>query len=743
MKRLLAAVLCLVLVCAAAARAAEPEQALWTRSEGDGDYVTIRVPCPEGEQLPWAQTRKLCVRYADTGEPVALCSNYYRGYLFATVPAAQAGRTLEAGLGEPVRFADHITVWEGVEYYDAPIGTDELNLRGVLRGDGSGNLNAGAVITRAEAFALIVRLLGIPEEGEIWAEWYDANGKSTGYDDVAPGAWYVPVAAAARACGLAAPDALFHPERPVTRGEFTVMLYRAMRAVGWLEAPQGDEKLVLADGEDLPDWAREAYLAFDRGDLGIVTFRDTGGRDSEGFPLQERLAEPGRGATRGEIIEFLYSALRRLPWYPLPEAIEWGFDRAMPVIDGSTSTYPYTKAVYGAFFSNFENHPQYPESHSKSHESYQRLIDGAADVLFAATRPSEALKAQAAEAGVQLECIPIAYDAMVFFTNAENPVLGLTQRQIQDLYVYGKYTNWNQVGGPNAQLLPYRRNADSGSHALMEQYFLEGGKLSLSPNVHNVLTSYAMSSALTDVAQALRTDPAAYAIGYSVFYYYVNSSWLLDDAGGGELKLLSVDGVMPSDSTIADGSYPLAGYNYVVLRSDEPEDSPARRLAAFMLGEAGQSRVANAGFGPLSGGPKADFERDFPDWSPDEIFPAGSSYVVLAWDRGSAVLRASGLVRSVADGRWHELVANQCPAPAGEGVAAAVLGPPGCTVVFGSVGRELRGDLTVRLSYDGGQVLTQTVYPGRTFHFLLEGQVELEGLELLARDGQSLGSWKP
>lgn len=203
------------------------------------------------------------------------------------------------------------------------------------------------------------------------------------------------------------------------------------------------------------------------------------------------------------------------------------------------------------------------------------MIDGAADVLFAATLPSEALKAQAAEAGVQLECIPIAYDAMVFFTNAENPVLGLTQRQIQDLYVYGKYTNWNQVGGPNAQLLPYRRNADSGSHALMEQYFLEGGKLSLSPNVHNVLTSYAMSSALTDVAQALRTDPAAYAIGYSVFYYYVNSSWLLDDAGGGELKLLSVDGVMPSDSTIADGSYPLAGYNYVVLRSDEPEDSPA------------------------------------------------------------------------------------------------------------------------------------------------------------------------
>lgn len=127
---------------------------------------------------------------------------------------------------------------------------------------------------------------------------------------------------------------------------------------------------------------------------------------------------------------------------------------------------------------------------------------------------------------MELEYIPIAYDAMVFFTNAENSVTGLTQKQIQDIYVYGKYTNWNQIGGPDAELLPYRRNTDSGSHALMEQYFLEGGKLSLSPDVHNVLTSYAMSSALTDVAGAMTTDPLAYAMGYSVYYYYVNSYWL-------------------------------------------------------------------------------------------------------------------------------------------------------------------------------------------------------------------------
>ena len=164
-------------------------------------------------------------------------------------------------------------------------------------------------------------------------------------------------------------------------------------------------------------------------------------------------------------------------------------------------------------------------------------------MLFASTKPTQDTLDKAAAAGVELELIPIAYDAMVFFTNAENAIDGLSQQQIQDIYVYGKYTNWNQVGGPDAELLPYRRNADSGSHALMEQYFLEGGKLSMSPDVHNVLTSYAMSSALTDVAAALCTDPPAYAIGYSVYYYYLTAQYMMGDVTGNQLKLLAVDGV--------------------------------------------------------------------------------------------------------------------------------------------------------------------------------------------------------
>ena len=293
-------------------------------------------------------------------------------------------------------------------------------------------------------------------------------------------------------------------------------------------------------------------------------------------------------------------ALRWVPWYPAETAIQLGVDGEMPVIDGSTSTYPYTEALYHALFTNGTAHPQFPESHSKSYESYEKLIRGDVDLLFAATKASSELEALAEERGVELEYIPVAYDAMVFFTNLENPVDGLTRQQIQDIYVRDAYDSWDQVGGSDAKLLPYCRNTDSGSHALMERYFLEDGRLSLNPAILQGNVSIAMSSALTDVASALSLDPPAYAIGYSVYAYYDIYEVLMGDVTPNKLKLLAIDGVYPTDETIADGTYPLSDYNYIVLRSDEPQGSPARRLAEFMVSEAGQQVVSDAGFLPLA-----------------------------------------------------------------------------------------------------------------------------------------------
>ena len=117
------------------------------------------------------------MRYADTGEPVPLTSDYQQGWLFATVPAAEAERPLEVFQGEEHRFPDCITVWKGHEYYNDPSGAKELYLRGDPGGS-RGNLNPDAALTRAEAFSLLVHLLSLEPGGD------------PGYADVEPGDWY-------------------------------------------------------------------------------------------------------------------------------------------------------------------------------------------------------------------------------------------------------------------------------------------------------------------------------------------------------------------------------------------------------------------------------------------------------------------------------------------------------------------------------------------------------------------------
>jgi len=245
-------------------------------------------------------------------------------------------------------------------------------------------------------------------------------------------------------------------------------------------------------------------------------------------------------------------------------------------------------------FSNGQTHYKYPQKHSKSHDSYKRLINGEVDMLFASVYPASDILKMAEEKGVELELIPIAYDAMIFFTNAQNPSNGLTKEQISNIYVNNAYENWSEVGGADALLYPYCRNNDSGSHAQMEKHFLNGNEIH--PEVQKE-TSMTMSNVLTDVMNSKTDNPVGYGLGYSIYYYFNNMDLFYNTKT--ELKLLSIDGVYPTDETIADGSYPLSNNTYIVLRKDTPKDAPARKMAEFMLTEAGQECVTLAGYGKL------------------------------------------------------------------------------------------------------------------------------------------------
>ena len=559
---------------------------------GEG-FITVSWAYPQGEGLTWTEQRALQARYSDDKTPIPL-NQYYDGYMFATIPAANASRSLEAYQAEAMTFADD----SEEQFYEFHV-LGELSRTGVIRGNGEGQGRPFDTISRAEAVTLIVRMLGL--------DTLEATTAS-GFTDVPANAWYGETVALAVApyngvSGVVSADTLFHPHRQVTREEFTTMLARAMERAGLQTMAQWAGKTVpgsevnaacgIADGDKISDWARPAYML--QRTRVITTDLETTEPDAEGGYQYQYYAAPQQAATRYECAELLRRAMDDMQVYPSQTAIKYGFDQAMPIIDGSTSTYPFTTAVYGALFRNGNRHPAQPARHSKSHASYERLINGEVDMLFASVYPASDILALAKEKGVELELIPIAYDAMVFFTNAKNPATALTSEQITGIYVDNAYANWKELGGPDAALIPYCRNFDSGSQAQMERHFLNGE--SINARIQQETTSISMSNVLTDVMDAYAADPATYALGYSIYYYYQNMDMFYNTLT--ELKLLAIDGVYPTDQTIADGSYPLSNNTYIVLRADTPQDAPARRMARFMLSPPGQQCVKNAGYGPL------------------------------------------------------------------------------------------------------------------------------------------------
>lgn len=95
------------------------------------------------------------------------------------------------------------------------------------------------------------------------------------------------------------------------------------------------------------------------------------------------------------------------------------------------------------------------------------------ELIIASRNISRDEKNYADEKGVSLIEHPIGRDAFIFIVNNNNPVNNLTISQIQDIYT-GKTRNWKDVGGNDATISPYIRNANSGSQEKMETLVMKG-----------------------------------------------------------------------------------------------------------------------------------------------------------------------------------------------------------------------------------------------------------------------------
>ena len=257
-----------------------------------------------------------------------------------------------------------------------------------------------------------------------------------------------------------------------------------------------------------------------------------------------------------------------------------------PRVDGSTSMLPLSRALMMAATGVSAQEAELRVSHTRTTLSFYALVSGEADLLLVA-RPAEEAFAYADEMGVVMEMRPIGVDALVFLTGEENPVDSLTQQQAVGIYT-GEITNWREVGGADAEIIAYQRNETAGSQVMMEEVVMQGEPMMDAPMEYRP----AEMGELVDEVASYRNS--ASAIGYSV-YYYVTEMYMREG-----VKLLAIDGVTPSNETIASGEYPYTQYNYAVIRADEPENSPARQLFDFLATPEGKALMAAQGYVPAA-----------------------------------------------------------------------------------------------------------------------------------------------
>jgi phosphate transport system substrate-binding protein len=204
------------------------------------------------------------------------------------------------------------------------------------------------------------------------------------------------------------------------------------------------------------------------------------------------------------------------------------------------------------------------------------LVAGTVD-LCAASRPftSREVAALHGRSGTLGVRVLVARDALSVYLHPSNAVEDLTMIELRDLFA-GVVTDWSEVGGAEAAVVPVVRPPSSGPYRFFRDRVLGG--LEYAPKASTAVRT-------ADVVARVKDEPGA--IGYGAIIY------------GRDLVHCRLDGVAPTIESVRDGSYPLARYLYLYAAS--PPTGAMRQFTDWCATPAGQQVVADVGFVRLWG----------------------------------------------------------------------------------------------------------------------------------------------
>ena len=202
------------------------------------------------------------------------------------------------------------------------------------------------------------------------------------------------------------------------------------------------------------------------------------------------------------------------------------------VLDGSTTVGPIAKAFAEHFTKT--TGVEVTVSESGSGNGAKSLINKTCDIADMSRAMKESEIAAAKTNGVNPVAHIVALDGLSIVVHPSNRVKGLSKDQIREIFT-GKFTNWKEVGGPNAAIIVIQRESNSGTQDTFKELVMGEAK---------IFDKAETQSSNGAIKNRVATTPAAISF---VGLGFVDHS----------VKAITVDGIKSTVKTVKDGTYPI------------------------------------------------------------------------------------------------------------------------------------------------------------------------------------------
>lgn len=174
----------------------------------------------------------------------------------------------------------------------------------------------------------------------------------------------------------------------------------------------------------------------------------------------------------------------------------------------------------------------------------------------------------------------VALDGLSVYVHQSNPIEELSLEQLEAIFT-GRIQNWKELGGPDARIILYSRENNSGTYEFFKEHVLQGKDFAASAQ-----TMPGTAAVLQAVARE------RHGIGYGGAAYGVGAKHLRIRKAAGD------PAIEPTEENVVNGSYPISRYLYIYV-NPALDKGPVAEYLRWIRSDAGQAVVKEVGYYPL------------------------------------------------------------------------------------------------------------------------------------------------